>query len=167
MAKKQVIRLTESDLRKVIKESVNKILSERTKSEQDLTDDEVSNRRDINFANEFEPEYGDSIYGDEQERHRNMIHNARIMHHNATQNHKTKMRESFDLDTFNQQRQEYDVNTRDYDCHLYFSEVENIKSSLTRMKVLVNKIQNGENGEMIFNYLYKQIENIKDIMENK
>ena len=93
MAKKQVIKLTESDLHKIIEESVNKILSERTKSEQGLTDDEVSNRRDIKFANEFEPEYGDSIYGDEQERHRNMIHNARIMNHYQTQNHKTKMQE--------------------------------------------------------------------------
>ena len=93
MTKKQVIRLTESDLRKIIKESVNNVLNERTKSEQGLTDDEVSNRRDIKFANEFEPEYGDSIYDDEQERHRNMIHNARIMNHYQTQNHKTKMRE--------------------------------------------------------------------------
>lgn len=77
------------------------------------------------------------------------------------------MKENFDLDSLKKQRAEYDLYLHSNDCQLYGSEVESIKSSLTRMEVLIKKIKNGENNEMILNYLCKQIENIKDIMENK
>jgi hypothetical protein len=167
MAKKQVIRLTESDLHKIIKESVCNILNERTKSEQGLTDDEVSRKRTLKFANNVNPEYGDSIYDDEQDAYMDKMYARRKQFHNKTQNHKSKMSENFDLDTYNQQKQEYNANLNNYECQLYFSEVESIRSSLTRMKVLVDKIKSGENNEMVYNYLYKQIENINDIMKNK
>lgn len=64
---KKVIRLTESDLHKVIKESVTKILFERTKGEKGLSDDEVIHRRNMNFSDSINDEYGDSIYDDDYE----------------------------------------------------------------------------------------------------
>ena len=89
MAKKQVIRLTEGDLHKIIKESVNKILLERNASEKHMTDDEVINRRLDNFIYDYDDEYGDSIYPDEQENHRNKMNQKRLLKHKLTQNHKS------------------------------------------------------------------------------
>lgn len=97
---RQRIRLTESDLYRVIKESVNQVLNERTKSEQGLTDDEVSRKRTLKFANMVNPEYGDSIYDDEQDDYMDKMYARRKQHHNTTQNHKTKMRESLDLGAY-------------------------------------------------------------------
>ena len=85
---KQRIRLTESDLHKVIKESVKKILFERTKSEKGLSDDEVILRRNMNFSDSTNDEYGDSIYDDEQENYNRKLRNRRLNYHKQTQNHK-------------------------------------------------------------------------------
>lgn len=161
------IKLTESDLKNIINESVKNILNERTKNEQGLTDDEVSRKRTLNFANNVNPYYSDSIYNDEQDNHMDKMYARRKQHHNATENHKSKIQETFDLDEFRRQRQESDVYMNNYECQLDCFEVQTIKSAVTRMKVLVDKIKRGENSEVVFKYLYKQIENINDVMKNK
>lgn len=84
---KQIIRLTESNLHRMIKESVKKVLFERTKSENGLSDDDVMYRRDMNFADNFDDDYGDSIYDDEQDNYKRQIRNRRLNHHRQTQNH--------------------------------------------------------------------------------
>lgn len=99
---KKTIRLTESDLHRVIKESVNKVL-----------------------------------------------------------------KEDFDMDEFSKQKQDYDVMTNTYECNLSFLEIQSIKSYMTRIKTLVNKIRKGENSEIVYKYLYNCIDNINNIMENK
>ena len=48
------IRLTESDLHRVIRESVNRILNERTRGEEGMTDDEVLQRRRENFIKDMD-----------------------------------------------------------------------------------------------------------------
>lgn len=58
---KQIIRLTESNLHRMIKESVKKVLFERTKSENGLSDDDVMYRRDMNFADNFDDDYEEII----------------------------------------------------------------------------------------------------------
>lgn len=82
--------LKESYLTNLIKESIRETLNERTKSEKNLSDDEVSYRRDMKFADSIEDDYEDSIYDDEQEKHNDKLHKRRIKHHKATQNHKKK-----------------------------------------------------------------------------
>jgi hypothetical protein len=82
------IRLTEGALRKIVKESVRKVLSERTRFEAGLSDDEVSRMRTNRFANDVDPYYGDSIYDDEQERYADKMHGRRLSRHFATQKHK-------------------------------------------------------------------------------
>ena len=85
--KKQIVRLTESDLHNIIKESVSKLLNERNFGEKGLTNAEVSDRRDRDFEDEIQSCYGDSIYDDEQTNHRDKIHSLRKQHHYATQRH--------------------------------------------------------------------------------
>lgn len=84
---KQIIRLTESNLHRMIKESVKKVLFERTKSENGLSDDDVMYRRDMNFADNFDDDYGDSIYDDEQDNYKRQLRNRRLNFHRQTQNH--------------------------------------------------------------------------------
>lgn len=91
---KKIVRLTESDLKNIIKESVNKILNERNKSEKFLTDDEVSYRRDMEFYNNLDDDYEDSIYADEQDNYKRRLHNKRVNHHIQNQNHKKMTNES-------------------------------------------------------------------------
>lgn len=93
---KKTIRLTESDLHQIIKESVKNILKERTKNEMGLSDDEVSRNRTTRFANIVDPEYCDSIYDDEQENYMNRMNARRKQHHLATQKHKSNMENSYD-----------------------------------------------------------------------
>ena len=59
-------------------------MNERTKSEMGLTNDEVSIKRDLNFANIVDPEYPDSIYDDEQNSYMDKMHTRRKRHYNAT-----------------------------------------------------------------------------------
>lgn len=87
MVKKQVIRLTESDLHNIIKESVSQILLERNVGEKGMTDDEAINRRLENFIDDYDDVYGDSIYNDEQENYRNKMNQKRLLKHRLTQNH--------------------------------------------------------------------------------
>ena len=54
-----------------------------------------------------------------------------------------------------------------FECQLDYFGVQTIKSAVTRMKVLVDKIKGGENSEVVFEYLYKQIENIENVMKDK
>ena len=49
-----------------------------------LTNDEVSIKRDLNFANIVDPEYPDSIYDDEQNSYMDKMHTRRKRHYNAT-----------------------------------------------------------------------------------
>ena len=86
--KKQLVRLTESDLHRIINDSVNKILNERNFGEKGLTDSEVSDRRDRKFAKEMDLSYIDSIYDDEQDNHIDKVHSIRKQCHHASQNHK-------------------------------------------------------------------------------
>ena len=86
------IKLTESELTRIITESVNKVLknrlNERTKSENGLSDDEVSRKRTLNFAMDADPYHTDSIYDDEQDSYFNKMLRRRKLHHYATQKHK-------------------------------------------------------------------------------
>lgn len=70
---KRKVRLTESDLHNIIKESVYQVLNERIKSEKGMTDDEVRNRRLRNFMLDNDDEYEDSIYDDKQESHKDKM----------------------------------------------------------------------------------------------
>lgn len=92
----QKIRISESELKQIISESVKNILKERTKNEMGLSDDEVSRNRTIRFANIVDPEYCDSIYDDEQENYMNRMNARRKQHHLATQKHKSNMENSYD-----------------------------------------------------------------------
>ena len=85
---KKVMRLTESDLHRMIKESVKCILNERTKGELGLSDEEVKYKRDRNFADSLEDDYADSIYDDEQDKYKRQLRNRRMNHHIQTQNHR-------------------------------------------------------------------------------
>ena len=105
MNKKNTIRLTESELKKVITESVKNILKERIKSEKGMTDDEVRTRRNKNYRQDrddieyqslhphtdFGPSYDDMhdfdwfANPDEMER---KTDTARIWKHKASQNHR-------------------------------------------------------------------------------
>ena len=78
---KRTIRLTESDLHNIIKESVYQVLSERIKSEKGMTDDEVRNRRLRNFMLDNDDEYEDSIYDDKQESYKDKMNKKRIKQH--------------------------------------------------------------------------------------
>lgn len=98
---KKMIRLTESDLKNIIKESVNKILNERTKSEKGLSDKEVTYRRDMAFLSNIDDDDEDSIYSDKQDDYKRRIHNRRINHHKQNQNHKNSMYESIIHKTVN------------------------------------------------------------------
>jgi CRISPR/Cas system CSM-associated protein Csm2 small subunit len=77
------------------------------------------------------------------------------------------LKEDFDMDEFSKQKQDYDVMMNTYECNLSFLEVQSIKSYMTRIKTLVNKIRKGENSEIVYKYLYNCIDNINNIMENK
>ena len=92
----QKIRISESELKQIISESVKNVLKERTKNEMGLSDDEVSRNRTIRFANIVDPEYCDSIYDDEQENYMNRMNARRKQHHLATQKHKSNMENSYD-----------------------------------------------------------------------
>lgn len=85
---KKTIRLSESHLHNIIKETVNQILLERNIGEKCMTDDEVMNRRLENFIDDYDDVYGDSIYNDEQENYRNKMNQKRLLKHKLTQNHK-------------------------------------------------------------------------------
>ena len=82
------IKLTESDLHKIVKESVKQVLNERTKGELGLSDEEVKYKRDRNFADSLEDDYADSIYDDEQDKYKRQLLNRRMNHHRQTQNHR-------------------------------------------------------------------------------
>ena len=86
------IRLTESDLHRVIKESVKRILSERIKSEKGMTDDEVVNRRMKNYLGDREQMLGDNpdildYQAEPEEGWYEYFNKQRKAKHNATQNH--------------------------------------------------------------------------------
>ena len=51
---KKLIRLTESDLHRIVKESVNRVISERIAGEHGMTDDEVMRRRNDNFMRDMD-----------------------------------------------------------------------------------------------------------------
>lgn len=91
----------------------------------------------------------------------------KLVEQKQAQNHNSNIQKTFDLDEFRRQSQEFDVQMRDYECQLDYFEVQTIKSAVTRMKVLVDKIKGGENSEVTFEYLYKQIENIDNVMKDK
>ena len=107
MKNKQIIRLTESDLHRIIKESVNRIISERIAGEEGMTDDEVMRRRNDNFMKDmdsypnniwhdpFEPNYSDRIemeapYHSPEEMDYRVAHD-RMMHHKRAQRHNKPM----------------------------------------------------------------------------
>lgn len=96
------IRLTESDLHRIVKESVNKILKERVAGEDGMTDDEVMHRRNDNFMrdmdgypnsihnNPYEPNYSDRMEMNAQwhtpDEMDNFIANDRRERHKLRQN---------------------------------------------------------------------------------
>ena len=89
---KRTIRLTESDLHRVIKESVNQILSERIKSEKGMNDDEVVNRRMKNYLDDRNEMLGDNpdisdYQAEPEEGWYEYFNKQRKAKHNATQNH--------------------------------------------------------------------------------
>lgn len=59
---KKLIRLTESDLHRIIKESVNKVLNERIKWEKGMSDDEVKHRRLKREYDDANQNYGKPIW---------------------------------------------------------------------------------------------------------
>lgn len=85
---KRKIRLTESDIHRIVKESVKKVLKERTKGERGLTDDEVSRMRTHRYAIEVDPYHEDSIYDDLNQEYMDRMTDHRLRHHSLTQNHK-------------------------------------------------------------------------------
>lgn len=108
---KTLIRITEQDLHRMIKESVNRILSERIKGEKGMSDDEVMWRRNRNFEKDcdyvpnklhddpFAPKYSDRIemeapyHTPEEMEHR--VASDRLKRHNATQRvHKPSLKQS-------------------------------------------------------------------------
>lgn len=95
MEKQNTIGINGSDIEEMVTEAVKRILKERTKSEKGLSDDEVTRKRTINFADSVEPEYGDSIYNDKQQNHFDSMNSRRKMHHKMTQKHRS-LNESFD-----------------------------------------------------------------------
>ena len=105
MTKKNTIRLTESELKKVITESVKNILAERIKSEIGMTDDQVMARRNKNYREdrdgieyqslhpytEFGPSYDDlhdfNWFANPEEMELRTA-SARYRKHKAKQNHR-------------------------------------------------------------------------------
>ncbi len=92
--KRNVIRLTESDLKKVIKESVKRILSERIKSEKGMNDKDVVNRRMKNYLDDRNKMLGDNpdildYQTEPEEGWYEYFNNQRKAKHYATQNHNT------------------------------------------------------------------------------
>ena len=83
-------------MHRVIKESVKKVLKERTKNEIGLNDDEVSRNRTLRFANNVDPDHYDSIYADEQDNYMDKMYARRMQHHHATQKHKSNMEDGYD-----------------------------------------------------------------------
>ena len=59
---KKLIRLTEGDLHRIIKESVNKVLNERIKWEKGMSDDEVKHRRLKREYDDANQNYGKPIW---------------------------------------------------------------------------------------------------------
>ena len=59
---KKLIRLTESDLHRIIKESVNKVLNERIKWEKGMSDDELKHRRLKREYDDANQNYGKPIW---------------------------------------------------------------------------------------------------------
>ena len=89
---KRRIRLTESDLHRVIIESVKRILSERIKSEKGMNDDEVVNRRMKNYLDDRNEMLGDNpdildYQAEPEEGWYEYFNKQRKAKHNATQNH--------------------------------------------------------------------------------
>ena len=97
LANESIIRLTESDLHNIIKESVKQILLERNIGEKCMTDNEVTNRRLENFIDDYDDVYGDSIYNDEQENYRDKMNRKRLLKHKLTQKHKKELDEATKL----------------------------------------------------------------------
>ena len=99
--KKNVIRLTEGDLHRIIKESVNAILNERIKSEKGMSDDEVRYRRNKHFSDEMDKprtvfdKYNDMpsvsdidpYFAERDGGVDNYLHRKRLEKHGASQNH--------------------------------------------------------------------------------
>ena len=102
---KKTIKLTESDLKRVIAESVKSVLNERIKSEKGMTDDQVRNRRNRNYRDDrddvewqslhprrdFGPTYDDlhdyDWFANPEDMERR-TESARMWKHKASQNHK-------------------------------------------------------------------------------
>ena len=126
---KKVIRLTESDLHRVIKESMTKILFERTKGEKGLSDDEVIHRRNMNFSDSINDEYGDSIYDDEQENYNRKLRNRRLNYHKQTQNHK-EINESIYDDDYEEIIPLYDIFKNGFEFDEYYREKILLDTSL-------------------------------------
>lgn len=95
MDNQTTIGINGSDIEEMVTEAVKRILKERTKSEKGLSDDEVTRKRTLNFADSVEPEYEDSIYNDKQQNHFDNMNSRRKMHHKMTQKHES-LNESFD-----------------------------------------------------------------------
>lgn len=93
MEMQNTIGINESDIEEMVTETVKRILKERTKSEKGLSDDEVTRKRTQKFANSVDPEYGDSIYDDEQQKHFDSMNARRKMHHKMTQKHGSDIEE--------------------------------------------------------------------------
>ena len=102
MAKKQVIKLTESDLHKIIKESVKSILSERNVGEIGMSDEEVSNRRTANFIKDYDdPYHEDSIYDDINQNYFDGMNTMRRNIHLSQQEDSRRLKKDPNYDPWN------------------------------------------------------------------